>query len=231
MSGQTRARSRIARRTHHRPLDQDGKPIPETIRQEHYMEARFEVPVAEQDQLAAAVKRADGKQFAIPSDFARALIAHAFLGQLDVSPLGDRPGSRNVSREWEFTGQTIESADSDNVRIRIEGESDVEGVLGRNGVDPSRDGRMWEHRVALRWQGYVDMQKNRVTQLAMIANGDERLHWKHAHFELTNEADVEHLMAGHPIDLECDVRYGLIAEPAPPEEVVDDSVERSKGVD
>ena len=49
--------------------------------------------------------------------------------------------------------------------------------------------------------------------LAMLAGGDERLRWGNPHFKLTTESDVEHLMAGHPIDLDCRVRYGLIAEP------------------
>ena len=56
------------------------------------------------------------------------------------------------------------------------------------------------------------MKRDRVTQLFMIANGDERLRWGNARLNLTREADAEHLMAGHPIDLECHVRYGLFAE-------------------
>ena len=131
-----------------RALDEDGQPVADTIRQEHYMEARFEVPVVLQEQLAAAVNQAAGKQFQIPSEFARGLITHAFLGQLDVNPMGSVPGSRNDSRQWEFTGQTVPS-------------------------------------------------------------------------NLSTESDARHLMAGHPIDLTCNVRYGLVAETGSPDEIVE----------
>ena len=96
-----------------RALGEDGKPIADTIRQEHYMEARFEIPVVVQEQLASAVKGAGGKRFRVPSRFARSLITHAYLGQLDVNPLGDVPGSRNEHRDWEFFGQEFQSLDSE----------------------------------------------------------------------------------------------------------------------
>ena len=82
-----------------RPLDSSGKPIEDTIRQKHYMEARFEIPVVHQEQLASAVEHADGKRFRIPRVLGRDLVTHAFLGQLDVNPMGGVPGSRNDSRE------------------------------------------------------------------------------------------------------------------------------------
>lgn len=205
-----------------RALDEDGNPVADTIRQEHYMEARFEVPVALQEQLAAAVEEAAGKQFQIPGDFGRGLIAHAFLGQLDVNPLGDVPGSRNENAKWEFTGQVAPSTDADIVRVRIEGESSIEGHQDGD-RSPRTDGRLWEHRVTLNWQGYIDIKDNRVIQLTMIANGDERLRWGNPRFNLSNEFDAQHLMAGHPIDLTCGVRYGLVAEPGSPDEFVEGS--------
>ena len=208
-----------------RPLDDSGKPIADTIRQEHYMESRFELPVSHQEQFVAAAKQAEGKRFRIPSPFARDLVRPAFLGQLDVNPLGGVPGSRNDAGKWEFSGQAVPTADSDIVRIHIDGESHVEG--GRDeGRNLRSDGRMWEHRVTLTWQGYVDCRDNRVTQLVMAAHGDERLRWGNARFHLRGESDAEHLMAGHPIDLECTVRYGLFAEPCRPEEVVEGAVAR-----
>lgn len=203
-----------------RPLDEDGEPVADTIRQEHYMEARFEVPVLSQEQLVATVRQADGEQFQIPNEFARGLVAPAFLGQLDVNPLGDVPGSRNDSRKWEFTGQTVPSADPEILRVRIEGKSNVEGGQD-GGRRPRSDGRLWEHRVTLNWQGYVEIRGGRVVQLVMIANGDERLRWGNTRFNLLTESDARHLMAGHPINLDCRVRYGLIAEPCSPDDVVE----------
>lgn len=200
-----------------RALDEDGKPVADTIRQEHYMEARFEVPVVVQEQLSIAAKAADGNQFRVPAEFCQAIVAHAYLGQLDVAPLRG-PGSRNDRRDWEFIGQMIESEDPEVIRIQITGHSDVQG--GPSELGRRTDGRVWAHRVTLQWQGYLDMKNDRVVQLALLADGDERLRWGHARFQLTTEADVEHLMAGHPIDLTCGVRYGLFAEPCPVDEVV-----------
>jgi len=205
-----------------RALDSDGEPIADTIRQEHYMEARFEVPVFVQEQLSVAANRAAGKRFQLPDEFAQALITHAFLGQLDVNPMGGVPGSRNDKGKWKFEGQQIESETSDVVKVYISGESDVEGGPDERGR--RMDGRDWEHRVTLRWQGYADIKDNRVIQLAMLASGDERLRWGNARLKLTTESDVQHLMAGHPIDLECGVRYGLFAEPSADDEVVEGAV-------
>ncbi|MDA1053589.1 MAG: hypothetical protein O3C40_24340 [Planctomycetota bacterium] len=206
-----------------RPLGEDGKPVADTIRQEHYMEARFEVPVVLQEQLAGAVKQSAGKQFRIPGEFVRGLVTQAYLGQLDVNPLGDVPGSRNERHAWEFSGQQVPSTDPQIVRVHIHGESDVEGGQDRV-LSPRTDGRLWEHRVTLHWQGYIDMKDNRITELVMVADGDERLRWGNARFNLVAESDVEHLMAGHPIDLDGDVRYGLFAEPYSPDEVVEGTV-------
>jgi hypothetical protein len=203
-----------------RPLDDNGQPVADTVRQEHYMEARFEVPVYLQEQLAAESERADGKRFKVPYAFSQALITHAFLGQLDVNPMGGVPGSQNVDRKWEFWGRQQTSDESDTIRILIEGSSNVAGSQSRGG-NPSRDGRLWEHRVALRWQGYADFKNKRIVELAMVANGNERLRWGNSNLRLTKEAPVEHLMAGHPIDLDCAVRYGLFAEPCNSDEVVE----------
>ncbi len=206
-----------------RPLDEKGEPIARTIRQEDYMEARLEIPVAPQEQLAAAINQAQGKRFHLPDAFARSVITHAFLGQLDVNPLGDVPGSRNNNRSWEFTGQIIDSVDAKTTRIRIEGESAVEGEqdTGRN---RRGDRAFWEHRVALSWQGYADVKENRIIQLTLIAHGNERLRWGNDRLKFSKEADAAHLMAGHPIDLNCSVRYGLFAEPCAADEVVEGAV-------
>jgi len=205
-----------------RVLDHDGNPVADTIGQEHYMEARFEIPVDLQELLAAAVKRAEGKQFKIPDALAGSIVTQAFLGQLDVNPMGSVPGSRNDSRSWEFSGQTVPSDGPQITRVHIIGKSSVEG--GQDGSRTSlTDGRLWEHRVVLAWQGYVDISNNRMTQLVMIAGGDERLRWGNARFNLSLESDVQHLMAGHAIDFDGRVRYGLTARPCSSDEVAEDA--------
>ena len=213
-----------------RPLDVKGNPIPQTLRQEEYMEARFEVPVFAQRRLATAVKRAGRSRFRLPDQFSRPLVTSAFLGQLDVNPLAGVPGSRNDSQRIEFTGQAVDSDDSAIVRLRIDGESDVEGghTRGVRGPDLRNDGRMWEHRVTLNWQGYADIHDDRVIRLTVIADGHERLRWGNANLIATVEPAASHLMAGHPINLNGPVRYGLTATPAAPEEVVHGAVARSE---
>jgi len=211
-----------------RPLDDNGKPINKTIRQEDYMEARYEVPVAYQEQLAVAAEQESGKRFRVPDAFARSLISPAFLGQLDVNPLGEVPGSRNDRRSWKFTGRVVDSAKSSVVRILIQGQSDVKGgqAPGRN---PHGDGRLWDHRVALRWRGYADIKDHRVVKLVMLANGDERLRWGNERFNFLGKSDASHLMAGHEINLDCEVRYGLTAGPCPADEVVEGAAAKRFG--
>ena len=209
-----------------RALDKDGKPVVDTTRQEHYMEARLQIRVPVQEEFALAASRAGGKRFRVPHELASGLVSEAFLGQLDVNPSGGVPGSQNDHREWEFWGQQVDvTGDTDTVRVRIEGKSNVAGGQDTRG-NRRRDGRVWEHRVKLQWRGFVDIEDQRVARLVMVAGGDERLRWGNARFKLSLESDAEHLMAGHPIDLECKVRYGLFAEPCSPDEVAKDAVAR-----
>ena len=203
-----------------RPLDDKGKPVARSLRQEDYMEARFEVTVAHQQQLAAALQRAAGKRFEIPDGFARSLVGPAFLGQLDVNPLGEVPGSRNDSRRLVFTGQTIDSSQPGVVRVRLTGEANVKGGQDTR-RNPVGDGRLWEHRVSLDWQGYADIKDNRVVQLVMLANGYEHLRWGNERFNFLGQSDASHLMAGHRINFEGTVRYGLFAVPCAADEVVE----------
>ncbi len=211
-----------------RALDDQGVPVADTLRQEHYMEARFEVPVSIQNQFVAAAK-ADGQvSFDLPDEFVRSLISHAFLGQLDVNPLGVVPGSRNKKGTWNFTGRRVASELPGITRVRISGTSDVEGGPDERGQ--RTDGRFWEHRVTLDWQGFVDIKEGRITEIGLTAHGDEHLRWGNARFRMTSESDVQHLMAGHPIDLDCSVRYAMLAAPAPAEEVAEAGTDRREDI-
>ncbi len=201
-----------------RPLDEDGQPIKQTLRQEDYMEARFEISVGQQELLArVAAEARDGQSFALPHELARSLVSHAYLGQLDVNPLGGRQTSGKTDHESiEFYAQQVGSSDAGKT-LHISGTSRVEG--GPSEVGMRTDGRSWEHRVQLTWEGYLDIEGNRITQLVLTAAGSERLRWGSQRWNLISEPDVAHLMAGHPIDFDGRVRYGLTAEPASEEEV------------
>lgn len=195
-----------------RPLDSAGDPIAQTTRQEDYMEARFEVPVGVQRQLARTLADAEATEPAeLPEEFARALVSHAFLGQLDVNPLGGRQtGGRTDAQSMSFFAHHVSTENSVR-KYRLTGSSDVAG--GPSAIGVGTDGRQWEHQVILRWEGYFDLHADRIVQLVVVAEGSERLRWGNQRFGQSNEPDVAHLMAGHPIDLDCNVRYALSAKP------------------
>ena len=85
---------------------------------------------------------------------------------------------------------------------------------GPDALGSRRDGRRWDHEVKLEWAGYVDVdiEHRRFRRLVVLAKGQEHLTWGNAGLFETKEPDVAHLPAGHPIDLESGVRYGLLAE-------------------
>ena len=192
-----------------RVLDDQGIPLRDTRLQEHYMESRVHIGPEVQQQLAEAVQRASGNTLDIPDSLVSRIVGAAHLGQLDVNPLGQVPGSRNELRYLSFTGR-IEPMEADNrLRILVEGRSDVAGAPDSAGN--RTDGRLWENRITLRWQGYILLQEDRILELAMVANGQENLRWGNAQFDLLGDIKARHLMAGHRIDLDTEVTYGLFA--------------------
>jgi hypothetical protein len=202
-----------------RALGDDGKPVSDTVRQEHYMEARLQIAVTAQDQFYQVASLANGKRFRLPRQLTTALINPAFLGQLDVNPSGGVPGGQNERRTADFWAEQIDSGDRGTIRFRIEGASNVIGRADYS-RSPRRDGRLWEHAVQLDWYGFIDVKDQHLIQVVMVANGKERLRWGNDRLLRSTESAVEHLMAGHPIDLKCAVRYGIFAQPCSADEVV-----------
>ena len=149
----------------------------DTLRQEHYVEDRFHVPVAMQEALAKALKDAGSDRFRLADDLARLLVSHAFLGQLDVNPVGSVHGSKGDLKQCEFWAQKVEGADDDPVRVRIEGKSEAAGSSERRRT--RFDGRLWQHEVKLTWEGIIEMKKDRMSRLLLVARGSEKLKWGH----------------------------------------------------
>ncbi len=206
----------VSARLFGRALDKSGKPVADTVRQENYVEDRFHVPVAMQEELGKSLTHAETDRFRLPDDLARLLVSHAYLGQLDVNPVGGVPGGKGALKQGAFWAQRIRAGDSDSVQIRIKGQSEAAGVSSDG---QGRDGRLWQHEVKLTWEGIIEMKKNRVLRLLLLACGSEKIKWGNDRQELKARADVALLPGGHAIDLGCGVRYGIIGEPVPPGQV------------
>jgi hypothetical protein len=202
-----------------RALDPDGRPVADTLRQEHYVEDRFAVPVAMQQSLAAAMAAAGVDRFRLPAGFARLLADHAYLGQLDVNPVSaPRPGSKGNLKIAEFWAQKIEGTDGGSIRIRVDGRSEALGNQGDGDGPDQRVGLVWRHEVKLVWAGLIELKNERISRLLLTARGSEQLMWTNKQLDVQGQADITRLLAGHPIDLKCGVRYGIIGEPVLEEE-------------
>ena len=185
-----------------RRVGENGEPIAETLHQEDYMEATFDVSTSAQRALVAAIRKANGKRFVIPDSFARAIVGPAYLGQLDVSPLLKVPTGKNKVRWWKFFGERIDhqTAASSGTQLRIVGRSHIDG-----------NGKAWNHQVSLDWQGYLKVEDGLVSQLDLFARGQEHLEWHINNQSLINQPASATLMGGHPIDLDSPVVYGMHA--------------------
>ena len=190
-----------------RPLNTGGAPIPRSACQEEYVEATLTITPQQQAALLGAFEAADGDDFAVPTTFMRNILRQAYLGQLDASPLGDIPGSRNLHRQLSFTA-TMTEQDGERILLRIDGESHIEGESGKQ--MGFFDEPMWEHRVTLSWQGYVQVDAGKITRVSMLAEGDEDFRWGAPKAGFPEKADATQLMAGHAIDFAGPVRYGCI---------------------
>jgi hypothetical protein len=193
-----------------RALDGNGRPIADTTRQEHYVEDRFNLPVETQALLARAVSNAGTNAFRMPDALARQLISHAFLGQLDVNPLGSPAGDKGDLKESELWAQNVSNDQHAPARLRVAGASHVAGGEGRDRPARGGDGRIWEHEVKLEWDGYIEMQGSRITRLLLRARGSEKLKWGNPSMSAPDA--VACLPGGHPIDLSCQVHYGILGE-------------------
>ncbi len=194
-----------------RALEQGGQPVADTVRQENYVEDRFSVPVIRQEGLAKALAAAGTSRFKVDDDLARVLISHAFMGELDLNPLGNLNGSECKQMNCAFWGQKIEADGNGPVWVRIDGESEVAGVAGQRQDD---HGARWQHRVKLTWEGLIEMNGNRMTRLLLLARGTEKLTRGNKNEESGRPPERRTVF----IDLDCGVRYGLIGQPVAVEE-------------
>ncbi len=208
----------VAVRLFGRALDKDGKPVADTVRQENYIEDRFNIAVETQEKLAKALAEAGKDPVSkLPLEVTRQWVKQAYMGVLDVQPL-DNPGrSKGELKKCDF-GATRVGTGKGPTLWRVEGESDV---FIDEKMATAGPGDM--HEVTLKWHGFIEMDGNRMTRLVLSAGGREKLKFNSARGK--DLIEVAMLPGGHRIDMACDVRYGFLGEPAGPDKVAADARE------
>jgi hypothetical protein len=180
------------------------------LRQENYIEDRFNIDAETQEKLAKALADAGGDRVTLPLELTRQWVKQAHMGVLDVQPLdnpGRNPGNNGELRKCDFRAMRVGTGNGPTL-LRVEGESEVFIEEMAN----SGPGDM--HEVKLKWHGFIEMRGNRVTRLLLCASGTEKLGFGSARGKDDNE--VASLPGGHRFDMACGVRYGFLGEPAGP---------------
>jgi hypothetical protein len=204
----------VAVRLFGRALDPDGKPVADTVRQENYIEDRFNVAVQTQEELAKALADAGAGRITLPLELTRQWVKQAYMGVLDVQPLDNPGGSRGELNKCDF-GATKVGTDKGLTLWRVEGESEV--FIDKMATAGPGD----MHEVKLKWHGFIEMDGNRMTRLVLSADGKEKLKFNSARGKDENE--VASLPGGHRLDMACAVRFGILGEPASPDKVAADA--------
>ena len=166
-----------------------------------------------QEALARSLADAGAERFRVADELGRLLASHAYLGQLDVNPVG-APGGRGDLRRCDFWAQKVDAKGGESSWVRIEGQSEAAGASRGEG----NDGRLWQHDVKLVWDGWIETRERRITRLLVRARGSENLQWGNGFQAFQGGGDVTHLPAGHPFTLATEVRFGIIGEPVPVDE-------------
>src|SRR5262249_52512639 len=106
-----------------RALGPDGRPLAGTVRQEQYVEDRFDLSIEAQEALAQRRMGAGTTRFRLPDELVRPLVSHAFLGQIDVNPLGSPAGGHGQLKRCEFWAGQVSGDATSPVRLQIEGNT------------------------------------------------------------------------------------------------------------
>jgi len=204
----------VAVRLFGRALDRDGKPVADTVRQENYVEDRFNIAVQTQEKLAKALADAGADRVTLPLELTRQWVKQAYMGVLDVQPL-DNLGNHGDLRRCDFGATKVRSGKGPTL-WRVEGESEVFIDEKMANAGP---GDM--HEVKLKWHGFIEMDGNRMTRLLLSADGNEKLKFNSARGKDENEVAL--LPGGHRIDMSSAVRFGIVGEPAGSDRVAADA--------
>jgi hypothetical protein len=193
-----------------RALDKDGKPVTNSVRQENYIEDRFNIEVESQEKLARVFAAAGNGPVKLPQEVMRQWVKQAYLGVLDVQPLDNPVGSKGELKKCDFEATKI-GTNEGLMLWRVEGESEAF-------IDKMANGGPGDmHEVKLKWHGFIEMDDNRMTRLVLSARGKEKLKFNSSRGQ--NENEVALLPGGHRIVMDCGVRFGILGEPVSPDKV------------
>jgi hypothetical protein len=135
------------------------------------------------------------------------------MGVLDVQPL-DNPsppgGSKGELKRCDFSATKVGNGKGPTL-WRVEGESEafIDEKMANGGP-----GDM--HEVKLKWHGFIELDGNRMTRLVLSASGTEKLKFQSARGK--DVVEVAILPGGHRIDMDGEVRFGIIGEAVTPAE-------------
>ena len=194
-----------------RAFNRKGQPLKDTRSQDNYVEDILEITASMQSELLQAARNANGR-FQLPPSLAREFVANAYLGMLDVNPLGgDSVRAELLSQSIEFWAET-----NDNARLTISGISKV-SAKNREGIGADT-GRKWSHLVDLKWHGFIDLEAGYkgVREIILAAHGNEQLKWGGPGSRVSPEAaknPAAHLPAGRWLDISGAVGYWISANP------------------
>lgn len=197
-----------------RALNAAGKPVADTVKQEHYVEDQLYISPDLQNKVTAALANAGSERTRVPDDFCKLCAGHAHLGHIDVRPcLCMIPGKAENPGEWKRCDFWAKPAANSNSKglWQIDGNSEVVSELRINGNG--------SHNVKLQWQGFVEVEGGRIARLILSARGTEKLQFARDDHPLvrSNLDEVAVLPAGRPVDQEGGVRYGIIGIATKPE--------------
>ncbi len=166
-----------------RALNAAGKPLTDTLHQEHYVEDAFMLP-------------STLGQNSLPTQVARILATHAHLGHLDVQPLNNPLGGIPSVERLDLR---LEPDAAHPGRLLLSGTSDV----------ASAKASRYSHRVSLRWHGTIEVRDKHMRRLTLLAEGTEHLVWQAP----TSKGCLERcLPTGHAMEYNGPVRFGFIGE-------------------
>ncbi len=193
-----------------RALDAQGKPLADTVKQEHYVEDQLAITPEIQRSLAKALGHAGTDPVRLPDELTTLCATHAHLGHIDVQPclclIKGKAENKGAWKRHEFRARKVKAGAATTL-WRVEGESEVVSEVAINGKGV--------HNVTLAWEGFIEMKGTRMARLLLSARGREKLVYANGDHprDRAKRPEVAFLPAGRSIDMDCGVRYGIVGEP------------------